>query len=239
MKICFFSDIHGNGAAFKSFLQQMEREKPDKIIFGGDICGYYYDSIEIIRDLQQSTISCLRGNHDQMFLECMKETDKIQQQSMLRRLIERYGSGYQHLFKEVGERELQFLNSLPLKLEMEIDGLRLGFFHGSPREWLLDRIYPDTVIEDTASFRNYDYVFGGHTHHKLIKQIGDTTLINPGSAGQQRDGKGTSYVMFDTRKCLFRIQSFSYDKDKVVKQIRLYEKENPVMEKKLMEVLFR
>lgn len=239
MRICFFSDIHGNGAAFDAFLQQMEKENPDKIIFGGDICGYYYDSIAIIKKLQQSDIICIRGNHDQMFLECMKETDKIQQQNMLRRLVERYGSGYQHLFKEVSEKELQFLQALPLKWELETDNQHLGFFHGSPRNPLLDRIYPDTVVEDTSAFEPYEYVFSGHTHHKLVKQIGHIVLINPGSAGQQRDGKGTSYVMFDTEKCLFRIQSFSYDREKVVVQIDKYEKDNPIMQEKLKEVLFR
>lgn len=239
MKICFFSDIHGNGAAFEAFLQQMRKEQPDQIFFGGDICGYYYDSIEIIKKLQQSEIICIRGNHDQMFLECMEESDKIQQQGMLQRLVERYGSGYQRLFKEIGEGELQFLRSLPRKAELKTDGLQLGFFHGSPRDYLLDRIYPDTVIEDTSVFEAYDYVFSGHTHHKLVKQIGHTMLINPGSAGQQRDGKGTSYVILDTEKRLFRIQSFSYDREAVVSQIRQYEIENPAMEKKLMEVLFR
>ena len=58
-------------------------------------------------------------------------------------------------------------------------------------------------------------------------------------AFQQRDGKGTSYVIFDTQKRIFRIQSFAYDCKVVEQQIEEYEKNTPDMTKKLKEVLYR
>ena len=88
-------------------------------------------------------------------------------------------------------------------------------------------------------FEKYDYVFSGHTHHKLVKQFGKTILINPGSAGQQRDGKGTSYVIFDTRKKEWEICSFSYDIDSLEQDIDKFEKEIEDRKKKLKEVLRR
>ena len=239
MRICFFSDIHGNGSAFRVFVKRMEIEQPDKIIFGGDFFGYYYDALEILHEMQELQYTCIRGNHDQMMLDCKEDPSILHQIHDLSRLVSRYGSGYQQAFEQIKQEDLEFLHSMPDRLEMTVDGIRLGFFHGSPREPLLDRIYPDTVIEDASAFESYDYVFCGHTHHKLAKQIGHTWLINPGSAGQQRDGKGTSYVIFDTERKIFRIQSFAYDCNVVEQQIAQYEKDAPDMEKKLKEVLYR
>ncbi len=239
MKICFFSDIHGNGSAFHAFVKRMEIEQPDKIIFGGDFFGYYYDALEILHEMQELQYTCIRGNHDQMMLDCKEDPSILHQTHDLSRLEGRYGSSYQQAFQQISKEDLDFLHDLPEKLEMMVDRIKIGFFHGSPRNPLLDRIYPDTVIEDTSAFEPYDYVFCGHTHHKLVKQIGHTWLINPGSAGQQRDGKGTSYVVFDTQKRIFRIQSFAYDCKVVEQQIEEYEKNTPDMARKLKEVLYR
>ncbi len=236
MKICFFSDIHGNGYAFDAFLKEMERRKPDKIIFGGDYAGYYYDADRIISKMRELRFTCVLGNHDKMLLEVLDgERD-------LSPLTERYGSSYEMLVRKLLKENEQFLRRLPLFYEMEADGVKLGFFHGSPRDFLNDRIYPDTEITDNteiALFEKYDYVFSGHTHHKLVKQFGKTILINPGSAGQQRDGKGTSYVLFDTEKREWEICSFPYDIDSLEADIDSLETENEDRKKKLKEVLRR
>lgn len=239
MKICFFSDIHGNGSAFQAFERRMEQERPDQIIFGGDFFGYYYDALEILHKMQALQYTCIRGNHDQMLLDCKKDLSILHQIQALSRLVGRYGHSYQQVFDQIGQEEMDFLEQLPDHREMLVDGIRIGFFHGSPRDPLQDRIYPDTVVQDVSAFKPYDYVFCGHTHHKLVRKIGETWLINPGSAGQQRDGKGTSYVIFDTEKRVFRIQSFSYDCSRVERQIEEYEKEAPDMARKLKEVLHR
>lgn len=47
MKICVFSDIHGNGPAFRVAYEMIMSEKADINIFLGDLCGYYFDQKEI------------------------------------------------------------------------------------------------------------------------------------------------------------------------------------------------
>ena len=236
MKICFFSDIHGNGYAFDAFLKEMEKQKPDKIIFGGDFAGYYYDADRIISKMRELRFICVLGNHDKMLLELLDGERTAEP------LIERYGSSYKKLAEEIQKENDKFLRELPLHYEMDADGLKLGFFHGSPRDYQNDRIYPDTEITDKEElklFGKYDYVFSGHTHHKLIKQFGKTTLINPGSAGQQRDGKGTSYVLFDTKLREWEICSFAYDIESLERDIDIFEGGNEAGKVKLKEVLRR
>jgi len=42
MKICIFSDIHGNQYALKAFMREISNYDIDQFIFCGDIFGYYY-----------------------------------------------------------------------------------------------------------------------------------------------------------------------------------------------------
>lgn len=236
MQICFFSDIHGNGYAFDAFLGKLQERKPDKIIFGGDFAGYYYDADRIISKVRELGFSCVLGNHDEMLLKLLDG------QEDLTKLTARYGSSYQRLAAKLQKENEQFLRELPLFYEWEADGLKLGFFHGSPRDFLNDRIYPDTEITDKseiALFEQYDYVFCGHTHHKLVKKIGKTWLINPGSAGQQRDGKGTSYVLFDTKTKEYEICSFAYEVERLERDVDKYDGENEERKSRLKEVLRR
>ena len=41
MIIIAFSDVHGNSDALEVFLNEIKHEKYDKIVFCGDIFGYY------------------------------------------------------------------------------------------------------------------------------------------------------------------------------------------------------
>jgi len=68
------------------------------------------------------------------------------------------------------------------RVELERVGLRVVMIHGhqygSPKVEVLIRDFPDASV-----------VIYGHTHQPLIRRLGDTLVVNPGSAGQRRFGK--------------------------------------------------
>lgn len=65
MKIIFFSDAHGNRYAIDQFFEDVKTMAYDRIIFGGDIFGYYYE--------QEYILSVLRGKMYTVFLATMTE----------------------------------------------------------------------------------------------------------------------------------------------------------------------
>jgi predicted phosphodiesterase len=68
MRICLFSDIHGNGPAVRAAHPMIMSEKADVHVFLGDLCGYYFDQNEIFILLQSiPNLVALKGNHDQFF----------------------------------------------------------------------------------------------------------------------------------------------------------------------------
>lgn len=227
MKIVFFSDIHGNKYAFDAFLCKIKDEVPDKIIFCGDVFGYYYYADEIIFKLRKEQVTCILGNHDKMFIQVL---DGMIDKKML---INKYGSIYQ-LCHEVSPENVDFIRSLNSKLEFKIDGMNFGVFHGSPSEPLHGRIYPDSIITDYESYEKYDYVILGHTHHKLVRKINKTMIINPGSLGQQRDGKGCSYIVFDTRTREYHFKTIEYDVNMLLKDIDKFDDGNEHLKEMLL-----
>lgn len=77
---------------------------------------------------------------------------------------------------------------VPEVVEAEHLGHNLVVIHGhqwgSPRVSDLVMAYPDASV-----------IVYGHTHQALMEQIGDTLVLNPGSAGHQRFGKPVSVAL--------------------------------------------
>lgn len=232
MKIVFFSDAHGNQYAVRKFFNEKIVKDSDLIVFGGDVFGYYYGAKEILSLLQKNNVYCILGNHDKMFLDLLDGNIELEY------LVDRYGSTYQKMKNEVNALEQEYIRSWKSMHHMKIDGLNLVFVHGTIDKNLEGRIYPDTIIEDETIYKNIDYVFGGHTHHKMMKRAGDCTIVNPGSIGQQRDGKGCSYTLFDTKTREVEYHVVDYDVSQLIFEIERNQ-ERKDTEDRLIEVLVR
>ncbi len=233
MRIVFFSDAHGNQYAVRQLFRELPKEKPDTVIFGGDIFGYYYGQVEILSLLRQSGCICLSGNHDRYFLDLLD--GKID----MNYLVERYGSTYRDSIDTVTNADKDFVRSLKSRYDKTVDGMHLSFVHGSLKDTLNGRVYPDTEIKDTNLYNGIDYVFMGHTHHKLRLELANgTVLLNPGSIGQQRDGKGCTYGIFDTKNKEWEIKEIFYDRSSLVSEIERHN-ESEQIQKRLTEVLYR
>lgn len=229
MKILFFSDIHGNLFAFNSFLKDIENKEVDLIIFGGDFFGYYYYQNEIISEIRKRGIPCVLGNHDKMYLDL--EKGEIHEEE----LVKRYGSTYSNIQDKITEENKEFLRKIPIGLEFLCDGKCIGVFHGSPIDPINGRIYPDAKDEDIIIYKKFDYLLLGHTHHKMIRQKEKTIIINPGSLGQQRDGKGCSYIILDTLNEKIEFFTVEYNVNKLIELVDEWDLGN----ERLKEVLTR
>ena len=203
MRICVFSDIHGNSEAFDKMISN-ETGKADTYIFAGDIWGYFYDQPGIIdRLIDTENLIAVKGNHDEYYLAGDRST----------KLLNKYGSSY---LNEISDAQMSFMKKLPDHLDIMIDGKRFGIYHGGNADFLEQRIYPDTEIDETILSRKFDYLILGHTHYRMCRRIKDTMIINPGSLGQPRDGHGFSYCILDTETGRIDFKSVDIDIDKLL-----------------------
>lgn len=211
MKACVFSDIHGNGPAFDEALKLIRAEAADVNIFLGDLCGYYFNEIEVFEQLMQiPDLIALRGNHDQMFIDAAEGNSLIRNDYKMK-----YSCALEEFLKKDTKRILAWLKSLDAQF-LDPKGL-FSCYHGSPRDPLHEYIYPDSDFGQFAG--REEIIFLGHTHRAFIHKTGSGLVVNPGSVGQPRDGKMPSILVIDLKTRSAQHKYFSYNYEKVLQQI--------------------
>jgi putative phosphoesterase len=195
MKLAIISDIHGNHDAWIKALEIIEKDRIDFIIFAGDICGYYFESLRIIDSLlKKKNLNAVIGNHDQIFLDNINKPDP----SSIQSYTIKYGDSLKSFLKEVQPRHIKFLNSLPQKSDFMIDKIKFTLFHGGPLDYLNQKIFPDNDFSSFNHSNEFRVYILGHTHYRLFKKTNSFIIINPGSLGQPRDGNKGAFYLFDT-----------------------------------------
>ncbi len=220
MKIIAFSDIHGNQYAFHEFVKQIKTIAYDYLFFCGDIHGYYYGQSSIVRRMGQlEHLYAVKGNHDQMAIDIADGRQAAEQ------YFEKYGHSYEMLTYD----NIQFVRNLPELIELDVDGKKCVILHGTLDDRLNGRMYPKDQVKKGELYQAYDYVFCGHTHFQMIKKCGRATIINAGSLGQQRDGKGFCFVYVDTQSWQVEYRQIRYDMSKLETEVRKYDPDNEKM----------
>lgn len=213
MKIGIFGDIHGNRLAFEKIHTQLKNESCDLHIFLGDVCGYYYqqnDIIEMLRNIPH--LHAVIGNHDAAFLEALDN------EPLLKDYSEHFGRSFELLKDNITDANLQFLKSLPR--EILLPSHNIAAYHGSPWKPLSEYIYPDSPL-DRFDELPFDIVFLGHTHYPMDRKSFTVRVINPGSAGQPRDGGWPSYAVYDTETKIAEIKRVPYDVSTMIHDVEV------------------
>jgi predicted phosphodiesterase len=77
---------------------------------------------------------------------------------------------------------------------------------------------PDYVWQEELEGIDADFVLLGHTHISMIKKVGKTTVINPGSVGQSKDVPAVaSYAVWNDGEV--EIKRVAYDINKTIEKI--------------------
>ncbi len=200
MKICVFSDIHGNRLYFDAALKAWQNMEIDQYYFLGDAVGYMPDSGAVLEQLKTLNAVCIKGNHEAMLigaLELQPERDKIYQLEKQR--------------EELSHANLTFIKSWPTSWGQTLDGLQLRFIHGTFTDAYTGYGYEDSEF---AKFDQpgLDVLFVGQTHRPWKRQNAHTMIVNVGSIGLPRDyGSRPSFAILDTLTKAVEIQRLTVD----------------------------
>lgn len=207
MRIAITSDIHANLPALERFL---EKAKFDFWVDLGDSIGYYPFPSEVLEILREECGKKILGDHEDC---CLRED-----YSMLNRYARR---ALMKTRTMLNEQDLEYLRDLKKKINFEKKGRRFLMVHGSPRNPLWDYVFPDQKrkIKGFLREREEDFLLIGHTHVPYVITEENTTLVNPGSLGQPRDGnQSPSYCILEGTS--IEIKRFSYNIDKTTRKTR-------------------
>lgn len=139
------SDIHGNLRRFESIMSQINLQPDDTLYILGDIVDRNPDGIKILRRIMKMpNVKMLLGNHEYMMMKAVghcknaaEEKEKTNWKQ--RRHWYRNGGEVTHdrlkrITLEQRAEIFRFLQSLPLNIDVEVNGEKYRLVHGSPVE---------------------------------------------------------------------------------------------------------
>jgi diadenosine tetraphosphatase ApaH/serine/threonine PP2A family protein phosphatase len=250
MILGLISDIHGNLAALRRVLTDMESNGAERIICLGDVVGYGPFPGECL-DLVRRCGAVIMGNHEEALLYNADNFNPRARRAIdwTRDQINTQGT------KEVQEGRWAILNNLQISARQG----RFLFTHGSPRQPTREYVMPRDVRNPGKMKEIFDLIqhicFVGHTHvggifladltftrpeelwaGTYFIEPNEKALINIGSVGQPRDGDTrASYALLDTDEASSRVifRRVAYDIDETISAIEA----NPMLDNYLAERL--
>ena len=131
------SDIHGNAIRFNSIMEQIDLQPEDTLYILGDVIDRYPDGIRILRLLMSMpNVQMLLGNHEYMMLNALDRLAKDNPEyPHALRLWYRNGGDItheyiKHIRKSVRKEIFDYLHSLPLNIDIEVNGQPYILVHG-------------------------------------------------------------------------------------------------------------
>lgn len=208
MRLGVVSDPHGNVLGLQAALDALDSADTQSTVCAGDIVGYYPYVNETIELLRRKEVVCIAGNHDRYLRgDCATTPEKWQAYQL------------DYVARVISPTNREWLHSLPISLELEVDGARIFLCHGSP--WSSEEyVYPQRADFERFLEIRADTVLMGHTHIPFVKRVTSPShqvlLFNPGSCGQPRDYNPlAAYGVLDTRTKAVEFGRVAYDVEAV------------------------
>ena len=213
MKALLLADVHSNWTALKAIAEATAGERFDAVLFAGDLVDYGTDPVPCVKWARTHVTAAVRGNHDH---------------AVAQRIAARGGGGFKALaaatrplhWDALSPRTLKYLGRLPVTRYHRAGDATFFLVHGTPRDAMDEYLGEDADawaarIEGVEA----DFVVCGHTHRPMALTVGSTTVVNPGSVGQPRDGRpGAAYAVVEDGRVDLRV--VEYDPAAAVAQVR-------------------
>jgi putative phosphoesterase len=211
MRLLVISDLHANSGALDAV-----SETVDAVVVLGDLVDYGPDPTETIAWVRAHASWVVRGNHD----HAVATGTPTGAGAAWLDLAEASAAWTR---EALSADERAYLGGLPVSLAFTFGGARFAAFHAAPSDPLYRYLPPET---DEATWRSEleavqaDWLLLGHTHRPIVRRVGATTVVNPGSVGQPRAGiPMATYAIWDDGDV--HLLHRSYDVERVIARLAL------------------
>ncbi|HKW78071.1 MAG TPA: metallophosphoesterase family protein [Candidatus Limnocylindria bacterium] len=226
MRVALLSDVHANLQALEAVLAALDEQgKPDALWVTGDTVGYGGDPSEVIASLRARGALLLQGNHDRA----------VATGEGLDIFNERAATAAALHAKWLSAEERDFLGGLPPVTSVE----RFTLCHGSLRDPMWEYVTSASGAAASLARAQTPFACHGHTHLPALfsgdggalramrptpdttYELGATSLVNPGSVGQPRDGDPrAAFATLDTAAGSVTFHRATYDVSAAQRRIR-------------------
>ena len=200
MRVAALYDIHGNLPALEAALAEVERERVDAIVVGGDIASgppQPHEVVELVRSLPNA--HAIRGNADRV-----RDPEHGDDE------------GLAWLLERLDEEQVDWLVNLPFTAVLD-DTL---YVHATPQDdvTVITELTTDERLAELLAGVEQRRVVAGHTHMQLERQVGETLFVNAGSVGWPYEGRpGAFWAILDEG---VELRHTDYDRERAAELIR-------------------
>jgi predicted phosphodiesterase len=179
-RLALVSDQHGNDVAFRAALEDVERLGVEEIVCLGDVAQGGDEPAQTLDRLATLGCETVLGNADAFLLEVPSDSNE--------EITERQLERREWTLSQLDASHLDQIRSFVPVVRREIGGVRMLFFHASPRNYE-DVLLPESGEDALAPYLGHDEALlaGGHTHLQWSRRVGDALYVNPGSVGLSYD----------------------------------------------------
>ena len=169
IKIAIISDIHGNIVALNEVIKDAEKNNVDDYVFLGDLVNDLPFGNETLKIVREKSNKVIKGNKEQYLIEYEKY--KYDWKNLQFRNVK-------FMYNELLKENMDFIRVLPHYLEIEFEGVKILFAHGSPKsvEELLNKNKRE-LLEKYANEIDANALIFGHTHEKMWYEYINGKLI--------------------------------------------------------------
>jgi diadenosine tetraphosphatase ApaH/serine/threonine PP2A family protein phosphatase len=218
MLVAICTDIHGNRHGFEAVIDAAHAAGAEELWCLGDLVGYGAEPDACVALADEHCSVVLAGNHDLAVTGALSLEDFSRGAALAARWTQ----------QAIREDAMAWLR------ELEPAGERAGFglFHASPRDPVWEYVLSGLTAELCFDATDFRISFIGHSHVALsfTREEGEPAtgmarregaeldlsasewLINPGSAGQPRDGDPrAAWLLLDTERQTASYRREEYD----------------------------
>lgn len=196
-------DIHGCYYLLDKALREVNFNKDvDRLFCLGDLVdrGPYSEAVADL--LKEPWFYSVLGNHEQYCVEAFSPLIDEETKLHIKNSHTTYGGDWFYLLSEERQKELAMMfNELPIMIELEVNGKRIGLAHGDVKDWDTTVYLVESsknAIESTAIngviwgrtrirqrncmlSKGIDHIFLGHTPVDNITTLGNVHYIDTGA----------------------------------------------------------
>jgi len=175
VRIAALYDVHGNLPALEAVLAEVERERVDAVVSGGDVAmgPMPVECVDRLRALERPVL-WVRGNAD-------REAAPPAVGDLVAWVSER-----------LGPERRAFVRDAPLTARADVPGLGgVLFCHATPRrdDEILTKVSPEERVAAALAGVDERVVVHGHTHVQYDRHVGQHRVVNAGSVGSPYEGR--------------------------------------------------
>jgi putative phosphoesterase len=205
MRVAALADIHGNLPALEAVLVEVDRERPDLIVFCGDVASgpMPAETIDLLRTIKGARF--VRGNADRGLIEAFDGHPAPEMPGP----YADWASG------QLDRSQRDFLAAFEPSVQIE----RILFCHAVPTNDtdVFTAETPDERVSELMRGAEADLVVCGHTHMQFDRKVGHLRIVNPGSVGMPYGEPGAYWAMLDGD---VEMRRTDYDRQAAAERIR-------------------